>query len=77
MHRLPLSGRILRLRIFRPIDKSTPDQFSEGTTVRSILYRFSPDVCSSVQSLDLLGRRGDMTDDSAEILFKSFMQGPL
>ena len=29
---------------------------------------------SSVQSLDRLGRRGDMRDDSAEIFFQSFLQ---
>ena len=29
---------------------------------------------SSAQSLDRLGRRGDMRDDSAEILFQSFLQ---
>ena len=29
---------------------------------------------SAVQSLDLLDRRGDMRDDSAEILFQSFLQ---
>ena len=29
---------------------------------------------SSFQSLDRLGRRGDMKDDSAEILFQSFLQ---
>ena len=29
---------------------------------------------SSFQSLDESGRRGDMTDDSAEILFQSFLQ---
>ena len=29
---------------------------------------------SSVQSFDRLGRQGDMRDDSAEILFKSFLQ---
>ena len=29
---------------------------------------------SSVQSLDLLGHQGDMTDDSEEILFQSFLQ---
>ena len=28
----------------------------------------------AVQSLDRLGRRGDMTDDSAEIFFQSFLQ---
>ena len=32
---------------------------------------------SSIQSLDRLGRRGDMRDDSAEILFKSFLQEAL
>ena len=32
-------------------------------------------VVSSVQSLDRLGRRGDMKDDSAEILFQSFSAG--
>ena len=30
---------------------------------------------SSVQSLDQLGRRRDMTDDSAEMLFQSFSAG--
>ena len=29
---------------------------------------------NSVQSLDRLGRQGDMTDDSAEIPFQSFLQ---
>ena len=29
---------------------------------------------SSVQSLDRLGRRGNTTDDSAEIVFQSFLQ---
>ena len=29
---------------------------------------------SSVQSLDQLGHQGDMRDDSAEILFQSFLQ---
>ena len=29
---------------------------------------------SSVQSLDRLDRRGDIRDDSAEILFQSFLQ---
>ena len=29
---------------------------------------------SSVQFLDRLGRQGNMTDDSARILFKSFLQ---
>ena len=32
---------------------------------------------SSVQSLDRFGRRGDMRDDSAEILFQSFLQEAL
>ena len=32
---------------------------------------------SSAQSLDRLGRQGDMTDDSAEILFQSFLQEAL
>ena len=32
---------------------------------------------SSVQSLDRLGRRGDMRDDSAEILFQAFLQKTL
>ena len=32
---------------------------------------------SSVQSLDQLGRRGDMRDDSVEILFQSFLQEAL
>ena len=32
---------------------------------------------SAVQSLDLLDRRGDMRDDSAEILFQSFLQEAL
>ena len=32
---------------------------------------------SSVQSFDRLGRRGDMRDDSAEILFQSFLQEAL
>ena len=31
---------------------------------------------SSVKSIDQLGRRGDMRDDSAEILFLSFLRGP-
>ena len=31
-------------------------------------------ICCSVQSLDWFGRRGDMTDDSAEILFQSFLR---
>ena len=31
----------------------------------------------SVQSLDRLGRLGDMKDDSAEILFQSFLQEAL
>ena len=32
---------------------------------------------SSVQSLDQLGRRRDLMDDSAEILFQSFLQEAL
>ena len=32
---------------------------------------------SSVLSLDGLGRRGDMRDDSAEILFQSFLREAL
>ena len=32
---------------------------------------------SSVQSLDRLGRRGDKRDDSAEVLFQSFLQEAL
>ena len=32
---------------------------------------------SSVQSLDRLGRRGDMRDDSEVILFQSFLQEAL
>ena len=32
---------------------------------------------SSVQSLDRVGRRGDMRDDSAEILFQSFLREAL
>ena len=34
-----------------------------------------PIMFSSVQSLDRLGRRGDMIDDSAEALFQSFQKG--
>ena len=37
--------------------------------VLSIVFQFS-----SVQSFDGLGYRGDTTDDSAEILFHSFLQ---
>ena len=44
---------------------------------RGLLTPF-PDFCvvqfSSVQSLGRLGCRGDITDDSADILFKSFLQ---
>ena len=32
---------------------------------------------SSIQSLDRLGRRGDMRGDSAEIFFKCFLQEAL
>ena len=32
---------------------------------------------NSVQSLDRLGRRGDMEDESAEILLQSFLQEAL
>ena len=38
----------------------------------TILFSFSQ--FSSVQSLDRLGRWGDMRDDSAETLFRSFLQ---
>ena len=31
-------------------------------------------LCSSVQSLYQYGRRGDLRDDSAEILFQSFLR---
>ena len=31
----------------------------------------------SLQSLDRLGRRGDLRDDSAEILYQSFVQEAL
>ena len=35
------------------------------------LEEIEPSACS-VQSLDQLGHHGDMTNDSAEILFQSF-----
>ena len=41
----------------------------------TILFSFSQ--FSSVQSLDRLGRWGDTRDDSAEILFRSFLQEAL
>ena len=41
--------------------------YKRGCTERSLRF-------SSVQSLDRLDRRGNMRDDSAEILFQSFLQ---
>ena len=43
---------------------------SAGINVKSL-------ECSSFQSLDQMARRGDMRDDSAEILFQSFLQETL
>ena len=41
------------------------------------IARHTTSTSSSVQSLDRLGRRGDMRDDSAETLFQSFLQEAL
>ena len=61
----------------------TPDArnrvFVNGVGCFSYFF-FSDLTLFSVQfnpSLDRLGRRGDMTDDSAEILFQSFLQEAL
>ena len=44
------------------------DEDKYNVNMKSALF------CShSVQSLDRLGRQGDMRDDSAEILFQSFL----
>ena len=50
------------------------------TDERLIHYPSRTALCrkfGSVQSLDRLGRRGDTGDDSAEILFQSFLQEAL
>ena len=44
--------------------------YKRGSTERSLRF-------SSVQSLDRLGRRGNMRDVSAEILFQSFLHEAL
>ena len=54
-------------------------QFSAAGAFGNAIHQWSVKQCSSlqfnlVQSLDRLGLRGDMRDDSAEILFKSFLQ---
>ena len=41
------------------------------------LHHLSSIQFCPVQSLDRLGRRGDMRDDSAEIIFQSFLQEAL
>ena len=51
-----------------------------GVSLQCTTQKPSPSVLtefSSVQSRDRLGRRGDMRDDSAEILFQSFLQEAL
>ena len=60
-------------------DLTTAGILSPGHTLiytTAALVRFQPNQLrfSSVQSLDRLGRREDMRDDSAEILFQSFLQ---
>ena len=42
--------------------------------MRKVEYSEMKVQFSSIQSLDQLGRRGDMTDDSAETLFHSVLQ---
>ena len=41
---------------------------------RTIIVKSQGTLFSSVQSLDKLGRQGNMRDDSAESLFQSFLQ---
>ena len=53
-------------------DRRTHRQMDEMIpTCSSYIERIA---VSSLQSPDRLGRRGDMRDDSAEILFRSFLQ---
>ena len=46
----------------------------ETKAVKSLHFKASAVAYSSVQSHDRLGRRGDMTNDAAVILFHSFLQ---
>ena len=54
----------------KKMDETGFEVFCDAPTFNSV------PLCS-VQSLDRLGRRGDMWDDSAEILFQSFLQEAL
>ena len=51
----------------KPAKKNTIQTFPSPACVQESV------LMSSVQSLDELGRRGNMRDDSAEILFQSFL----
>ena len=50
--------------------ETTHSRFRCGRAVRALNSRSR----SSIQALDRLGRRGHITDDSAEILFQCFLQ---
>ena len=57
-------------------------QYHVGFSAKSNLFVTAPfltprAVPMSLQSLDRLGRQGDMKDDSAETLFQSFLQEAL
>ena len=63
--------RIVHFKNFR----STREYRKKSEFIQDMMFYIPVEVLlSSVQSTDRLGRRTDMRDDSAEILFQSFLQ---